>query len=142
MKLKVKKLDPNSKLPYYATVGAAGMDLTATSVDVLPDGMISYGTGIAIEVPKGYAGLVFPRSSISKTRQYLVNSVGLIDSDYRGEIVLKFKTITNGNGNYYGEGNRIGQLVIVKLPWVDVEEVDELSETERGDGGFGSTDKK
>ena len=91
-----------------------------------------------MEIPEGYVGLVFPRSSISKTDHYLRNSVGVIDSGYRGEIKIRMSTPLLG-GVEYKEGDRIAQLIIMKLPWVNIEEVEELSDTDRGDGGFGST---
>jgi len=93
---------------------------------------------LAMEVPEGYVGLIFPRSSISKTDHYLRNSVGVIDSGYRGEIKIRMSTPLLG-GVEYKEGDRIAQLIIMKLPWVNIEEVEELSDTDRGDGGFGST---
>lgn len=89
-------------------------------------------------MPQGYAGFVFPRSSISKTGHFLKNSVGVIDSGYRGEIKLRM-SIPVGSENEYKVGDKIGQLIIIKLPWVEIEEVKELSDTDRGQGGFGST---
>jgi len=91
-----------------------------------------------MEMPEGYVGLIFPRSSISKTDHYLRNSVGVIDSGYRGEIKIRMSTPLLG-GVEYKEGDRIAQLIIMKLPWVNIEEVEELSDTDRGEGGFGST---
>ena len=113
------------------------MDLVAISLKK-SGGFYEYGTGLAMEIPEGYVGLVFPRSSISKTDHYLRNSVGVIDSGYRGEIKIRMSTPLLG-GVEYKEGDRIAQLVIMKLPWVNIEEVEELSDTDRGDGGFGST---
>jgi len=99
--------------------------------------MIEYGTGIAVEIPPGHVGLIFPRSSIFHTGLILTNSVGVIDSGYRGEIKAVFKA--PGHYDIYRIGERIGQLVIVPIPDVEYEEADELSETERGTGGYGST---
>jgi dUTP pyrophosphatase len=137
MILKVKKLTESSVLPCYAKKGDAGMDLTAVSLSKTIQ-YYEYGPGLAVEIPYGYVGLVFPRSSISKTDHFLRNSVGVIDSGYRGEIKLRMSLPALGE-KQYKVGEKIGQLVIIKLPCVDIEEVDDLSETDRGDGGFGST---
>lgn len=142
MEIKIKKLVPEAVIPSYANPGDAGMDLTAINMNtVLEDGYgyIEYSTGLALEIPKGYAGLIFPRSSISKTGLFLANAVGLIDSGYRGEILLRFKYIAGST--YYKIGDRVGQIVIIKLPWVVLKEVEELDKTKRGGGGFGSSDK-
>ena len=119
------------------------MDLTAVDVEFTDD-YISYKTGIAIEIPKGYVGLVFPRSSNSKKDLLLTNSVGVIDSGYRGEIEIRYKTILNNkkeNISIYNTLDRVGQIMIIPYPSITFVEVDELSQTERGDGGFGSTGK-
>ena len=137
MILKVKKLCEKAVVPSYARHGDACMDLHATSIDKSNDLFFQYGTDISIEIPFGYVGLVFPRSSISKTNHFLRNSVGVIDSGYRGEILIR---MSRDNSNLsYKEGDRVAQLMIVKIPWVDIEEVRELSESNRGSGGFGST---
>jgi len=91
MKVKIKKLFPNSVLPSYAKEGDAGMDLTATSIKMDDDGNYSYGVGLAFEIPKGFVGLLFPRSSNCKKSLILSNSVGVLDSSYRGEVFFKFK---------------------------------------------------
>ena len=137
MILKVKRLNKNSVLPSYAKKGDAGMDLTAISLSKTIQ-YYEYGTGLAVEIPHGYVGLIFPRSSISKTDHFLRNSVGVIDSGYRGEVKLRMSLPALGQ-KQYKVGEKIGQLLIIKLPWVDIEETEELSETDRGDGGFGST---
>ena len=137
MILKVKRLNKNSVLPSYAKKGDAGMDLTAVSLSKTIQ-YYEYGTGLAVEIPHGYVGLIFPRSSISKTDHFLRNSVGVIDSGYRGEVKLRMSLPALGQ-KQYKVGEKIGQLLIIKLPWVDIEETEELSETDRGDGGFGST---
>lgn len=137
IKLKIKKLDDRATIPSYAKKGDAGIDLVATTM--ISNGyFIEYGTDLAIEIPEGYVGYVFPRSSISKTDHYLRNSVGVIDSGYRGEIKIRMSIPELGSKQYIN-GDKIAQLIIMKLPWVDIEEVDELSETDRGEGGFGST---
>ena len=112
MQVKIKKLNPNAVIPSYAKDGDAGMDLVATSMKF--DGtQITYGTGLAMEIPKGFVGLIFPRSSIRKTDLSLSNSVGVIDSGYRGEIKATFKR----SGVYaYAVGDRICQLMIIPHP--------------------------
>ncbi len=135
LKIRFKKLHPDAVTPTYAKDGDAGLDLTAIS-KTNADTFIQYGTGIAIEIPKGYVGLIFPRSSVSKLENfYLKNSVGVIDSGYRGELMLRF----NKSFSFYEVGDKIGQLIIIPHPTIYLEEVDELSSTDRGEGGFGST---
>jgi dUTP pyrophosphatase len=143
MNLKVKKLNPEAVLPSYATDGSNGLDLTATAVIVHPD-YVEVRTAISVEIPKGYVGLLFPRSSITKTNMMLGNSVGVIDSDYRGEIMFRFKVLEDSRNVFkytkiYKQGEKVGQLLLVAAPKLEVEEVKDLEETERGDGGFGST---
>ena len=146
LKVRFKKLVENAVIPTYKTVGAAGMDLTATSTEFIDFGnQLKAYTGIAVEIPKGYVGLLFPRSSIVKTNNRLANCVGVIDSDYRGEITFIFDNIdvlTDRLSNYtdsYEARHAVGQLVILPFPKVEMEEVDELSETKRGTGGYGHT---
>jgi dUTP pyrophosphatase len=166
LSVRFKKLHPDAVTPTYAKDGDAGLDLTSVS-KTYKDSFIEYGTGIAVEIPYGYVGLVFPRSSITKTASgvSLKNSVGIIDSGYRGEIMLRFeipteKSVWDGESEFVtwkdGEtgplsnrennllktpsiGERIGQLIIIPYPTIYLEEVDELSSTDRGEGGFGST---
>lgn len=137
MKLKIKKLREEASIPFYAKEGDAGMDLTALTV-VRNSKYFEYGTGLAFEIPKGYVGLVFPRSSISNTDHFLRNSVGVIDSGYRGEVKIRMSIPALGAKEYL-LGDKVAQLVILKLPWVEIEECQELSDSERSDGGFGST---
>ena len=140
MKVKVMKLNPNAVLPKYAMDGDAGMDLTAVSKTYDEYGNIVYGTGLAFEIPKGYVGLLFPRSSNAKTNLRLTNSVGVLDSGYRGEVMFKFKYDSfSGMMNEYNVGDRIGQIIIMPYPTIEFEEAMELSKTERGNGGYGST---
>ena len=134
MKVKIKKLHKDAVVPSYAKSGDAGMDLTAVEAVETSD-HITYRTGLAIEIPQGYAGLLFPRSSIYKKGQLLTNSVGVIDSGYRGEIMLKFTRSIN----QYAVGDRIGQIIIIPFPKIEFEEVKQLSESDRASGGFGST---
>ena len=138
MKVRIKRLNENSVIPTYAKHGDAGMDLTATSKTYDENGNVVYGTGIAVEIPEGYVGLVFPRSSICKTDLLLTNAVGVIDSGYRGEIMAKFAYVRMNNKKYE-VGDRIAQLIIIPYPQIEFEEVDELSESERGAGGYGSS---
>lgn len=139
MKVKVKKLHPDAVIPKYATKGSAGLDLTAVSKEY--DGIeYVYDTGLAFEIPEGYVGLVVPRSSICKTNLLLHNSLGVIDADYRGSITLKFHP-SEQLKRPYEVGDRIGQLIIMEYPQIELIESDELSETERGTGGYGSTGK-
>lgn len=135
MKLKVKKLRKNSKLPKKAHNTDAGYDLYADEIR-FNDRYIEYGTGISIELPKGSVGLIFPRSSISKYDLRLANAVGVIDEGYTGELNLRFDAV---GPHHYQKGDRVGQLVVMKLPELEVEEVDSLTESERSSGGFGSS---
>lgn len=205
MKVKIKRLSENAVVPKYAHDTDAGLDLVATSRVFDEDGALVYGTGIAVEIPEGYVGLVFPRSSIAKKDLLQSNAVGIIDSGYRGEILVKYKPsmlyVNNHDaigkddkdwrgsietdpktqsvsaygldsqmfGNmpfnetgraqvmnpFTGEmskyqtfdmriyeiGERIAQLVILPFPKIEFEEVEELSKTERGTGGYGSSGK-
>lgn len=160
MLVKIKKLVPEAIIPIYAKPGDAGMDLIAVSVNDSIN-YIEYGTGLAIEIPEGYVGLIFPRSSNSKKDLLLCNSVGVIDSGYRGEIKLRYKKIVNPSEEKtnilqniftnsstliyeierYEVGDKVGQIMIIPIPFVEFTEVSELSQTDRGDGGFGSTGK-
>lgn len=136
--IKIKKLNEFAVTPSYSKDGDAGMDLVATEIISETYDQITYGTGISMEIPKGYVGLVFPRSSIRKYELELTNSVGVIDSGYRGEIQATFNK-THQKLNKYNVGDRIVQIMIIPYPQVSFIEVDELSTTERGFGGFGST---
>lgn len=142
MKVRFKKLDPKAIIPSYSKPGDAGLDLTAVSVtwnrvtkswDCL--------TGLSVEIPEGYVGLIFPRSSIVNTSFRLKNSVGVIDSGYRGEIKLMFDETEEHNASTYQYGNRVGQLIILPYPTIEPEEATALTDTSRGSGGFGSTGK-
>jgi dUTP pyrophosphatase len=140
MKVRFKKLSEKAVTPKYAKPGDAGMDLVATSL-VKNEIFYEYETDIAVEIPEGYVGLLFPRSSISKTKQILANSIGVVDSGYRGSLRLRFKKLDWDNGEVYGIGDKVGQLVIIPYPTIELEEVSELSETNRGNGAFGSSGK-
>lgn len=141
--LKCKLLTPSAKLPVRSG-DAVGYDLFADSVrydDFCKQKF--YGTGLAIEIPFGYVGLIFPRSSICNADLRLSNCVGVIDPDYRGEIKVVFDLRNNESyhPNHYEIENKIAQLVIVPCVTPTLIEVDELSTTARGEGGFGSTGK-
>ena len=147
MKVKIKRLDERAVVPSYSKPGDAGMDLTAINISKDNVGNITYHTGLAIEIPEGYVGLLFPRSSICKKQQFLTNGVGVIDSSYRGEIMAKFKPVMGTydtilelfESNEYQIGDKIVQMIILPYPQIEFEEVEELSSSERGHGGFGST---
>ena len=134
LKVRFKKLVENAVIPTYKTVGAAGMDITAIRTEAIDYGnQLKAYTGIAVEIPKGYVGLLFPRSSIVTTNNRLGNCVGVIDSDYRGEITFVFDNM-NANSDLlsdydysYQAKDRVGQLVILPFPKVELEEVKELS---------------
>lgn len=140
MKIKFKKLFAQAVSPTYSKQGDAGMDLTAISMEIVDTGdygYIEYNTGIAVKVPENHVGLLFPRSSISNTGMILANSVGVVDSGYTGPLKFRFKHIPDTKS--YEVGDRIGQLMILPIPQIELEEVVELEETVRGEGGFGST---
>lgn len=140
MKVRFRKLSDKAVTPSYAKYGDAGMDLTAISRRIT-DQFIEYSTGLSIEIPEGYVGLIFPRSSVSKKDQVQANSVGVIDSGYRGEILVRFKDLTRKgfSSDHFNEEDKIAQLIIIPYPNVELEEVSELSDSERGTGGFGHT---
>lgn len=166
MKVRIKKLHKDAIIPKYGTDGSACFDLTAIERNLPSIGSyIEYKTGLAFEIPQGHVGLLFQRSSVSTQPNGVIlrNAVGVIDSDYRGEITFrysfpdnfdkeKFKNnfLENGSLNksfeqmpvsmfMYQVGDRIGQMMIIPVDRVELEEVEELSETERGEGGYGST---
>ena len=172
LKVKIKRLNDNAVIPTYAHATDAGMDLVATSKTIDEYGNVVYGTGIALEIPNGYVGLVFPRSSNSKKHLLLTNSVGVIDSGYRGEVIFKYRPSVmtvcyiklkdrlaqlllgsrrsqKRRGVHtdtwhlyeYEVGDRVGQLIILPYPRVEFEEVNKLSASDRGTGGYGSTGK-
>ena len=129
MEIKFKKLSEKAVLPKRAYAGDAGMDLTATKITTTINEcgqlMLTYHTDLAVEIPEGFVGLLFPRSSIYKKSMAQTNSVGVIDSGYRGEVMVVFKTTTDVIPSIYKEG--------------DIVEVDELSPSERGENGYGSS---
>ncbi len=139
--VKVKKLHPDAVIPSYSKIGDAGMDLTITTIKENTTFDVSYGFGIAMEIPKGFVGLVFPRSSVRNQDLILSNCVGVIDSGYRGEIQATFKKTQGLDSVKYKVGERGAQIMILPYPQITMIESSNLSDTERGDGGFGSTGK-
>lgn len=162
MEVKIKRIHPDAVIPKYSKPGDAGMDLVATGI-LLKDDIITYYTGLQVEIPEGYVGLIVPRSSIYKQDLMLANHIGIIDSGYRGEILCKFRLtalcmehVSNNRylirdyeldletGSYknihtYKIGDRVAQLIIIPYPLIEFKEVDVLKESNRGTGGFGHT---
>lgn len=165
LNVKIKKLHEDAVIPTYVKDGDAGLDIVATSKYYDEYGCVCYGTQLAFEIPEGHVGLLFPRSSNAKKDLTLTNSVGVLDSGYRGEVMFKFKpslvyketetdderwimethqpvTEQEENWHYskvvdtYEVGERIGQIVILPYPKINFVEVEDLSTTERGEGGF------
>jgi len=141
MKIKVKKINENAVIPKYSKPGDAGLDLTAVSIVSNTTFQVIYDTGLAIEIPEEHVGLIFPRSSICNYELELSNSVGVVDSGYRGTIRFVFNKTNGLDSLKYKVGDRIGQLLILPYPEIELVEVDELNETVRGHKGFGSTGK-
>lgn len=159
MIIRFKKLHPDAVTPAYSRDGDAAVDLTAVSLHNDELGFLVYDTGIAVEIPQGYVGILYPRSGISKTDLMLSNSVGIIDSNYRGSLQFKFTTNHVGstkmhhnaivsltghdsvlaNFNIFNVGDRIGQLILHKIPEMSFVEVSELTPSNRGAAGFGSS---
>lgn len=144
MDVKFKKLHNDAKIPSYAHDTDAGLDLTAVSFtqefDKSNKLVLVYHTGLAVEIPEGYVGLIFMRSSISDKSISLTNAVAVIDSGYRGELLLKYKITTDSLPTIYQPGEKIGQLIIIPYPKINPIEAEELSSSDRNEGGFGSTD--
>lgn len=140
MKIQFKKLHKNAVIPKQAHTIDAGFDLTAVTEewnDTHTHTQLTYDTGIAVNIPEGFVGLLFPRSSIYKTRLNLSNSVGVIDAGYLGSIKAKFNCYQEGL--IYNVGDRIIQLVIIPIPTIEFEEVQDFPITERNDKGYGSS---
>ena len=145
MELKFKKLNDKAIMPIRAHKGDAGLDLTCTEIVPVRNAcnqlLLEYHTGLAVEIPEGYTGLLFPRSSVFKTSLIQSNCVGVIDSGYRGEIKAIFRNTTDVIPAVFQEGERFCQLVIVPIPKIEIVEASELSESDRGENGYGSTGK-
>lgn len=137
--LKFKQLNPKAQLPKFAYEGDAGYDLVATSEQTnLQNRYIEYGTGLAVEIPAGYVGVLAPRSSVRTKDLALANSIGVIDQNFRGEIMVTFKP-THFPAKKYEVGERIAQLLILPVKQEETCFVEELSTTERADKGHGSS---
>ena len=144
MDIKFKKLDPRAVAPVRAHESDAGVDLTATRIttEINECGqlILVYHTDLAVEIPEGYCGILTPRSSVFKKSLSLTNSVGVIDAGYRGEIMAKFRSTTDVVPAVYKEGERFAQLLIVPISTANFVEALELSDSDRGEDGYGSTD--
>src|SRR6478609_540621 len=132
MKVKIKKLDEKAVIPFYSKEGDAGMDLTAIAQYYDEYGNIVYNTGISLEIPQGYVGLLFQRSSVCKYATTLTNAVGVIDSGYRGEILFKYKPTPYYHNKpelkyTYEVGDKVGQIMIIPYPQIEFEETGELA---------------
>ena len=140
MNLKLKRLHERATVPAKANAHDAGLDFTAVEEEFDPvTGSITYKLGWAVEIPENHVGLLFARSSIVKKDLILSNSVGVIDSGYRGELMAKFKGLIPTRAKKYVVGDKVVQLVIIPIPSVELEIVDELTNSERGTGGYGSS---
>jgi len=137
IRIRFTAVDKDAKAPKKASRGAGAYDLSAVRREELPNGFVKYYTGIAVEIPQGYTGFLYPRSSVVKRGLLMANSVGVIDSDFRGEISAIF--VKTKDSAEYRLGDRMCQLLIQKTPDIEFEWADELSETARGAGGYGST---
>jgi dUTP pyrophosphatase len=137
MKIQYKLLYEGAVAPTKAHTTDAGYDLTAWSASTSNvSDYIEYNTGVAVNIPEGYVGLLFPRSSVTNKDMMLKNSVGVLDSGFQGAILFRYWEYGD---EIYKVGDRVGQLVILKLPEVELEETDSFTKSERGENGFGST---
>ena len=137
--VKIRKVHPDAVIPFRAHATDAGMDVTAISIEMTED-YVEYDTGLQFQLPEGYAMLIFPRSSNSKKDLLLCNSVGILDAGYTGNLKLRFKLTTEGyTEKIYNPGDKVGQIMIIPYPEINFIETEVFNETERGDGGFGST---
>ena len=142
MQIKLKRLDPRAVIPTRGSVAAAGSDLYALETVTVPAGGTAIvHTGIAVAIPEGYAGLIYARSGLATKRSLApANKVGVIDADYRGEIMVALHN-HGDRSETVDAGERVAQLVVTPFLSVTFDECDSLGETERGTGGFGSTGK-
>lgn len=137
-----KKIGPNAIIPSYQSKGAAGFDFHSIEDFSLEPGQIyAAATGLQCELEEGYEMQIRPRSGLALKGISIVNSPGTIDCDYRGEIKIILCNYLASSVHYFKKGDRIAQGIINKLPIVKIQEVNELTQTKRGDGGFGSTDR-
>lgn len=146
MQIQFKKLSEDAVIPQYAHPSDAGIDLVATrftqEVDEAGKVVLVYHTDLACKLPENTVGLLCMRSSVSKKSLSLCNAVGILDEGYTGEIIFKFKLTTDAVPSIYKPFEKVGQLVVVPKLALDIVEVDELPITDRGTGGFGSTDEQ
>ena len=138
MKLKFKKLHPDAKINPPANPGDCGYDITAVTMSLDNPMYVEYGTKLSVKIPEGYVGLLLPRSSVSNKGLSLANSCGVLDQGFLGEIRFRFYP-TGTLSELYNIGDRIGQLLLVPILIVEMEEVEEFEHTERGSGSYGST---
>ena len=145
MELKFKKLNEKAVLPTRAHSTDAGLDLTTygftQEVDASGKLVLVYHTGLAVEIPEGYMGLLFMRSSVANKSLTLTNAVGVVDSGYRGELMGKFKVTTDSIPTVYQEGERVMQLIVLPYPKMEPIFADELSDGDRGENGYGSSNE-
>lgn len=145
MVIKYKRLSDKAIAPVKAHITDAGFDLTCayitTEINECGQLILVYHTDLAVEIPEGYFGALVPRSSVYKKAISLTNCMGVIDAGYRGEVIAKFRSTTDVVPAVYKEGDRFAQLLILPVPEVQFEESETLSETDRGDEGFGSTNE-
>ena len=138
MQVKIKKLDPGAKVPCYACLGDAGMDFYSNEEVVLaPNERKLISTGVSMAIPEGFVGLVWDKSGLA-AKHGLKTMAGVIDSGYRGEVRILVHNLSQ-NDYVVGKGSKIAQMLIQAVEQKEIVEVEELSETERGTGGFGST---
>ena len=144
LKIKFKKKDEQSKLPVKGSLNAACYDVYAHSIKLERPDKIIVGLGFSTEIPPGFKGILVPRSSLSKTNWFLGNSIGIIDADYRGEWMMILKTVNDimSDPLPFAIGERCAQIYFEKVNDIEFEESDELSDPQRGQGGFGSTGKQ
>ena len=143
LKIKLQKVTEDARMPIKGSEHAACYDVYAHSVKVQRPNKIVVGLGFSTEIPPGFKGVIVPRSSIAKTNWFLANSIGVIDSDYRGEWMMVLKTLESVvyDALPFAINDRCAQIYFEKVNDVEFEEVDELTDTIRGEGGFGSTGK-
>jgi len=145
LKIKLQKTTEDARMPIKGTADAACYDVYAHSITSSENGKINVGLGFKTEIPKGYRGVIVPRSNLTKFRWILNNSFGVIDSDYRGEWMTIFTQIDNTDSNDtfpYGVGDRVAQIYFEEVLAVSFDVVPELEESDRGEAGFGSTGLK
>jgi dUTP pyrophosphatase len=146
LKIKLQKVTEDARMPIKGSEHAAAYDVYAHSITSSENGKVKVGLGFKTEIPKGYKGIIVPRSNLTKFRWVLNNSFGVIDSDYRGEWMAIFTLIDNSDTDSdefpYGVGDRVAQIYFEEVLPISFDVVPELEQSERGEGGFGSTGLK